>query len=127
MKMTKAEFNERNKAPVVPSEASDEDKKALIVKIYKWQQEKDIFAWDEESLNEDLDMSIQGFTVAGKNEKGLPVEVEFQQPLDEDVENEGVAFGYRLVQVSGGIFEEPLYNLKKYRKHHKSRDDEEEE
>ena len=117
-KLTKAELNQTNQAPIVPSEASDKDKKALITKVYNWQQTENIYAWDEESLNEDLGMSIKGFIIAGKNEKGEPVEVQFFQPLDEEVVYEGVALGYRLIQV-----QDSFYTIQKYRKTHKKEND----
>ena len=120
-KLTKSAFNERNQPDTLLEEVDEEMKKALIARVYAWQQAGGIYAWDEESLNEDLDMSIQGFVLAGKTEKGTTVEIEFFQPLDEDIEYEGIAYGYRLIMLQGG-----LYNLQKYRKSHKIIEPEEE-
>ena len=114
-KLTKAEFNEMNKAEAPPEEATEKEKIDMIAEVYNWQQSEGIYGWDEESLQEDLDMSINNFTLAGKNEEGNPMEVEFRRPLDEDVEFEGVACGFRLIRVQGG-----LYTLQKYRKKHAS-------
>ena len=73
----------------------------------------------KQALNEDLGMNITGFTLAGENEDGTPIEVEFFQPLDEDVDYEGVACGFRLIMV-----QKALYSLQKYRKIHKHEDSE---
>ena len=116
-KLSKSEFNHQNKSLVTPSEASDRDKKALITLIYNWQQNGNIYAWDEESLHEDLGLSINRFTIAGENKNKLYIEVEFFQPLDEEVINEGVAFDYRLIKL-----QDSFYTLQKYRKPHKSED-----
>ena len=113
-KLTKSEFNQRGKSDQVMDEASEKDKKALITKVYNWQNTENIYAWDEESLQEELGLNINGFTLAGETESGVYTEIEFFQPLDENVVNEGVALGYRLIKV-----QDSFYTLQKYRKHHK--------
>ena len=112
--LTKSEYNRMNKAQLPPNEASDVDKKALITRVYSWQQAQGIYAWDEDALREEdalKDISINSFILAGLNETGDPIEVEFLQPLDEDVDYEGVACGYRLI-----MLQQRLYTLQRYRK-----------
>ena len=120
-KLTKAELNQLQKQDTPSSEASDADKKSIVTRVYEWQQSEKIHAWDEESLQDDLGMSIQNFTLAGETDKGAPVEVEFRRPLDEDVEFQGVAHGYRLIMVKKGF-----YHLQRYRKPHHNEEDAEE-
>ena len=109
-KLTKAEFNQMQKAEAPPQEAPEKEKTDMIAKVYDWQQFHSLYAWDEESLHEELGMSIQGFTLAGENESGDPIEVEFRRPLDEDIENQGVACGFKLIRVQE---DGPFYTLEK--------------
>ena len=103
-KLTKAEFNQMQKAEAPPQAATEKEKTEMVGEVYDWQQSNSLYAWDEESLHEDLGMSIQGFTLAGENESGDPIEVEFRRPLDEDIENQGVACGFRLIMVQEGFY-----------------------
>ena len=112
-KLTKAEFDKLKQAPPEPGEVSDKEKKALITKVYDWQQANGVYAWDEESLTEELGIGIDNFTVGGHTESGDLIEVEFYAPLDEDTELQGVAVGYRLIKLQE---ENSLYTLQKYKK-----------
>ena len=123
-KLTRAEFDQMQEAEAPPQETTEKEKTDMIAKVFNWQQSEDLYAWDEEGLQETLDMSIQGFTLAGKNEDGDPIEVEFLRPLDEDVEFEGVAYGFRLIMVQEGP---PLYTLQEYAKPDPSEEAEETE
>ena len=107
-KLTKAQFNKASKPPVTPGDTSEDDKQALCLEVYEWQQKENIYAWDEEALQEDLGISISNFILAGEVEKGNYVEVEFFQPLDQDSKPEGVACGYKLIRL-----QEQYYNLQK--------------
>ena len=109
-KLTKSEFNQMQKAEAPPQAATEKEKTEMVGEVYDWQQSNSLYAWDEESLHEDLDMSIQGFTLAGENESGDPIEVEFRRPLDEDIENQGVACGFKLIMVQE---DGPFYTLEK--------------
>ena len=105
-KLTQTEFHNLTVEETQSNEATDAEKKALIQKIYKWQQANNLFAWDVDGLHDDglTEIHIMNFTVSGP--KG--VEVEFNQPLDEDIGWEGVAYGYRLKMVDPL---QRLYNL----------------
>ena len=109
-KLTKAEFNQMQKAEAPPQEATEKEKTDMIAKVYDWQQSNSLYAWDEESLVTDQHMFIQGFTLAGENKDGDPIEVEFRRPLDEDIENQGVACGFKLIMVQE---DGPFYTLEK--------------
>ena len=109
-KLTQAEFDEMNQAEAPPREPTEKEKADMVAKVHSWQQSENIYAWDEESLHKELGMSIQGFILAGENEDGDPIEVEFRRPLDEEnVEFQGVACGFRLIRVQDGF-----YTLQKY-------------
>ena len=110
-KLTKAEFDLQNNANISSNEITKRDQKALITRVYNWQQREGVYAWDEKSLQKDLGFSISGFILSGTNSKGNLVEVEFFQPLDEDVDYEGVSCGFRLIMLQG-----EYYNLEKYPK-----------
>lgn len=105
-KLQKAEFDELNEDTTEDTEKVNSTRERSVIKrVYDWQENEGIYAWDEESLNSDLGFSIQGFTLAGSTRKGDPVEIEFFQPLDEEVEMEGVAHGYRLIQLKPGFYQ----------------------
>ena len=103
-KLTREEFDRQNEPVSVTGEVSDEDRKALVTQVYNWQESEGIYAWDEESLKKELDISIDGFVLEGKNESGNFIAVQFFQPLDEDVDYEGVAFGFRLIVVQNALY-----------------------
>ena len=104
-KLTQSEFNEMNQAEAPPREPTEKEKVDMIARVHSWQQSENIYAWDEESLHEELGMSIQGFTLGGETEDGIPIEVEFRRPLDEeDVKYQGVACGFRLIRVQEGFY-----------------------
>ena len=104
-KLTQSDFNEMQKAASPPREPTEKEKADMVAKVHSWQQSENIYAWDEESLHEELGMSIQGFTLTGTNEDGDPIEVEFRRPLDEeDVKYQGVACGFRLIRVQEGFY-----------------------
>ena len=109
-RLTKAEFDQANLPSIIDNEVSDEDKTALIRRVYDWQENSNIYAWDEVGINEDKsmkDISIVGFILAGNNADGNSVAVEFLQPLDEEVDYEGVAYGFRLI-----MLQNTFYNLR---------------
>ena len=108
-KLTKNEFAQKARAED-SSEATDKDKKVLVAQVYKWQQTENIYAWEEEDLQEDLGIGIQGATLSSVNKRGVLVEVDFLRDPDDQKENEGIAFGYKLTILQGGV-----YNLKKHR------------
>lgn len=115
-RLTREQFNDLEKQELSPSDADEKDKKTLIARIYDWQHSNNLYAWDEEGLKEDesmQDLNVSGFVISGESKSGELVEVQFYQPLDEDIENEGVAFGYRLI-----MLQDSLYTLQKYRKGH---------
>ena len=104
-KLTKSEFDEMNQAEAPPREPTEKEKTDMVAKVHSWQQSNNIYAWDEESLHKELGMSIQGFILAGENEGGDPIEVDFRRPLDEeDVKFQGVACGFRLTLVQDGFY-----------------------
>ena len=104
-KLTESELNAMQQAEAPPREPTEKEKADMVAKVHSWQQSENIYAWDEESLHEDLGMSIQGFTLAGETEDDIPIEVEFRRPLDEeDVQYQGVAFGFRLIRVQEGFY-----------------------
>ena len=107
-KLTKAEFDLQN-TDTSSNEISQRDQKALITRVYNWQQREGVYAWDEEALQKDLGFSISGFILEGINSKGKLIEVQFFQPLDENVDYEGVACGFRLI-----MLQSKYYNLEKY-------------
>lgn len=123
-KLTKAELTALNEASGVSGTSAipgtsgvntnEADKKALVEQVYNWQQAEEVHAWDEDALQEDLGAGVSGFTLYGTTEDGTPVEVEFFSPLDEEIGDAGVAYGYKLVRVHPDGF----YNLRKYRKRH---------
>ena len=123
-KLTKAELAALNEATDVSGTSmtagtpgvntSESDEKALVERVYDWQQAEEAHAWDEAALQEDLDAGVSEFTLYGKTEDGTPIEVEFFSPLDEDVGDAGVAYGHKLIRVHPDGF----YMLRKYRKRH---------
>ena len=104
-KLTESELNAMQQAQAPPREPTDKEKTDMVARVHSWQESENIHAWDEESLVEDLGISIQGFTLTGTNKDGIPIEVEFRRPLDEkDVKFQGVAFGFRLIRVQGDFY-----------------------
>ena len=109
-KLTKKEFAQKARLEASGGEATEHDKKALVAQVYKWQQSENIYAWEEEDLQKDLGIGIQGATLSTVNEDGVLVEVDFLRDPEDPKKNEGIAFGHKLVILQGGI-----YNLKKHR------------
>ena len=110
-KLTKSAFKTAQQAAEAPAEPDDSEKKALVSRVYKWQQSENTYAWDADSLSEDLELGVNGFTLGGVNAKNQLVEVEFRTPHEDPTEDQGVAYGYRLTRLQGNY-----YNLQVYKK-----------
>lgn len=122
-KLTKSEVQARQAPTPDVSEVLDteKEKKALIGRVYNWQQSvRDMDAWDEEELTAALGLYIQNFTVSNGS-----LDVAFYRPVDADDAYSGEACGFRLTMVNGdevdaGV-EQAFYHLEKKAPRRKSK------